>query len=111
MNSWKLAWWVPSAQSSVPTRRAVRMPIISIWRCTRRLLSCTMSGGSCATRWASSSTRASSWSAGTARVAQPRLAASTPEIESPVTIISIAMRMPTSQAWKCMSGTPKRTAG
>ena len=37
--------------------------------------------------------------------------ASTPEIESPVIIISIAVRMPRNHAWKCMSGTPKRTAG
>ena len=32
-------------------------------------------------------------------------------IESPVTIISIAARMPRNHAWKCMSGTPNRTAG
>ena len=32
-------------------------------------------------------------------------------LESPVTIISMAARMPSIQAWKCMSGTPKRTAG
>src|SRR6476620_5071522 len=34
-----------------------------------------------------------------------------PLIESPVSIISIALRMPRNQGWKCMSGTPKRTAG
>ena len=34
-----------------------------------------------------------------------------PESESPVTIISMAARIPTNHAWKCMSGTPKRTAG
>jgi hypothetical protein len=44
-------------------------------------------------------------------LAQPRRAASAPEIESPVIIISMAVRMPMNQAWNCMSGTPKRTAG
>ena len=34
-----------------------------------------------------------------------------PMIESPVSIISIALRIPRNHGWKCMSGTPKRTAG
>ena len=33
------------------------------------------------------------------------------KLPTPVIIISMAFRMPTNQAWKCMSGTPKRTAG
>ena len=53
----------------------------------------------------------SSSSAGYAAFAQPSSAASTPVIESPVSIISIALRMPRNHGWKCMSGTPKRTAG
>ena len=62
-------------------------------------------------RSATSSTASSSSASGKARLAQPRRTASTPEIESPVTIISMAARMPRNHAWKCMSGTPKRTAG
>ena len=87
------------------------MPMASMARCTVRLLSCTMSGGTRAIRSATASTSSSSSSAGKARLAQPRRTASSPEIESPVTIISMAARMPSSQAWNCMSGTPKRTAG
>ena len=41
----------------------------------------------------------------------PDATASTPEMESPVTIISIAVRMPRNHAWNCMSGMPNRTAG
>ncbi len=62
-------------------------------------------------RWATASTSASRSASGKARLAQPRRTASRPEMESPVTIISMAARMPSSQAWNCMSGTPKRTAG
>ena len=62
-------------------------------------------------RCATSRTRASSSSAGYAALAHPSSAASMPEIESPVSIISIALRMPRNQGWKCMSGTPNRTAG
>ena len=45
-------------------------------------------------RSATSSTSSSSSASGKARLAQPRRTASTPEIESPVTIISMAARMP-----------------
>ena len=62
-------------------------------------------------RCATSSTASSSSSAGYAALAQPRSTASTPEMESPVSIISIALRIPRNHGWKCMSGTPKRTAG
>ena len=106
-----LFWCVPSAHSSAPARMPVCSPMISICRCTTRLLSCTRSMGTVAMRCASSSTRASSWSAGYDAFAQPSCAASTPVIESPVSIISMALRMPTNQAWKWLSGTPKRTAG
>ena len=70
-----------------------------------------MSVGSSAMRSATFSTSPSSSSSGNARLAQPRRTASVPESESPVTIISMAARIPTNHAWKCMSGTPKRTAG
>ena len=70
-----------------------------------------MSDGISAMRSATSSTSASRSASGNARLAHPRRTASSPEIESPVTIISIAARMPRNHAWKCMSGTPKRTAG
>ena len=70
-----------------------------------------MSGGSRAIRCATARTSSSRSASGNARLAQPSRTASTPEIESPVTIISIAARIPRNQAWNCMSGTPKRTAG
>ena len=111
MNSCMLFWWVPSAHSSEPARMPVCSPMISIWRWTTRLLSCTRSMGTVAMRCAISSTRASSSGSGNEALAQPSCAASTPLIESPVSIISIALRMPTNQAWKWLSGTPKRTAG
>src|SRR5678815_3632654 len=40
-----LFWWVPSAQSSEPARMPVCRPMISICRCTTRLLSWTRSAG------------------------------------------------------------------
>jgi hypothetical protein len=111
MKALKLGWWMASEHSSVPDRMAARRPITSIARCTVRLLSWTMSGGTLATRSATARTRSSSSSAGKAALAQPSRAASAPEIESPVSIISIAARMPMNQAWNCMSGVPNRTAG
>ena len=102
---------VPSAHSSVPARIPARMPMMSIWWCTTRLFICTSSGATLAMRCATSITASSSSSAGNAWFAQPRSTASTPLIESPVSIISIAVRIPRNHAWKCMSGTPNRTAG
>ena len=94
-----------------PVRIAARKPMISIPRCTTRLLSCAMSGGISAMRFATRTTSSPSCASGKARLAHPSSTACTPEIESPVSIISMAARMPHSHAWKCMSGTPKRTAG
>lgn len=62
-------------------------------------------------RDATASTCSSSSSTGKAALAQPTRTASRPVIESPVSIASIALRIPIVHAWKCMSGTPKRTAG
>ena len=106
-----MGWCTPSAHSSVPERIAVRRPITSIARCTVRLFSWAMSGGTSAMRSAIASTSSSRRSAGNTRLAQPRRTASSPEIQSPVSIISMAARGPRNQAWNCMSGTPKRTAG
>ena len=111
MNALKLSWWMASEHSSVPERMAARRPITSMARCTVRLLSCTMSGGTLATRSATAITCSSSSAIGYAELAHPSRAASTPEIESPVIIISMAARMPMNQAWNCMSGVPNRTAG
>ena len=105
------AEWTPRAHSSVPARIPARIPMYSICRCTARLLSCTTSGGMAATRWATASTASSSSASGKAALAQPSATASIPLMESPVIIISIARRMPRNQTWKCISGTPNRTAG
>ena len=63
---------VPSAHSSVPARMPARRPMMSIWRCTTRLFSCTSSGGTSRCARATSITASSSSSAGNARLAHPR---------------------------------------
>ena len=70
--------------------------MISIAWCTVRLLICAMSDGICAMRLAISSVRSSSSSAGNARVAKPHSTASTPVSGSPVSIISMPLRIPPS---------------
>src|SRR5262249_23602669 len=85
-------------------RIAARAPIASIARWTTRLLSACKSRGILATRRATLRTAPSSWSGGKARLANPICAASIPFIESPVSIISIALRRPISHGWYAQSG-------
>ena len=87
-----------------PSRWSLTMPIASIARWTTRLFSACMSGGTFATRWAIASTSSSSRSTGYARLANPAATASVPDIESPVSIASIARRIPINHGCHAMSG-------
>ena len=83
---------------------AARTPMTSAWRWTMRLLIWARSVATAATRSATSRTSASSSAAGNDRLAHPIAAASTPVMSSPVSMISMARRMPSRGSWYCQSG-------
>ena len=88
------------------------MPIVSMARCTTLLLMACRSGGTFATRSAMASTEWSSSPIGKARLAKPAATASVPLMESPVSIASMARRMPMSHGCQTMSGDDiERTGG
>ena len=111
MNAWKVSVRVACVQSGIPALIASRKPMISMAWCTVRLLICAMSLGIWAMRDAISSVRSSNSSVGNTRVANPHSTASAPLSGSPVSIISMPLRIPHIHAWYCRSGVPKRTAG